>query len=791
MKLLHLSGAIATILATNLCNIAYAAELPRKPAAQDKDIEVIYVHGRQHKLEEIKYQKGISNADLFSTNPSIDANNLRNEAGALDIGIRGVQGEGRVPIFIDGSLQSTHTNRGYMGSSDRSYIDSELISQLNVEKGPSSRGSMFGAGAIGGTVQIRTLSAADVLTKGQKAGALVKIKTHNNNKMPKTSNDFQQQQYYQISNHHDTLDFAGGAATLATAMQTDQLDLLVAFSRKQVGNYFAGKHGFDNFTEKLGPWDPLPPVNPNGEVVNTSFVSKSYLAKIGLKLTDDQTLELSSRLHQQEAGEMLASYWWKTRAGDEIFLSSLDANGKEVWRSEVVPEGVEYMPQWKPGSADVRSHHLAYHFAPEHNTLLNAKVNFWHTDAELEQYNALGSNLGPNAGQYFHLYHNKRHGIGLVNSSILQAANIPVSLSYGLSRQQETLAPAENWQDFFRRPGRPLSPDSKPTSRHGRQIKNSLFANAQLELAALELTFNLNHHDAENLDHQTAQSLNFKPKTDLTLAASYPLLADTQLQLKLSNAYRMPSLYESTVSNEVFSYSPDYPIAPENMQLFEAGIEQKFSTLLASQDQLTLGLNYFHTRINDMIASGFLPSKKANASRWDQTFTFTNYDKFELPGVELALNYQHPMLHLAMTYTQYTDIEMCSRLIATAEQKATCNATGFSGGLTPLRVPPKKNWVVSVGKTLLDDQLTLGLTLKGHNAKNHPGGFLSGTGVKALNHIPTASQLDFYANYQWTDSYNAYLSITNLTDRYTVSSGSIVAMPEPGRTLTLGAEIKF
>lgn len=95
--------------------------------------------------------RGTGNAEALTQVSGLQLNNIRNEAGALDVGIRGIQGEGRVPVYVDGSLQSTHTWRGYQGESDRSYIDLDLIGQARVDKGSSI--GPYGAGAVGGVVQ--------------------------------------------------------------------------------------------------------------------------------------------------------------------------------------------------------------------------------------------------------------------------------------------------------------------------------------------------------------------------------------------------------------------------------------------------------------------------------------------------------------------------------------------------------------------------------------------------------------------------------------------------------------
>ncbi|KTF13675.1 TonB-dependent receptor [Pseudoalteromonas sp. H105] len=778
--------------------------------SSQQDIEVIEVKGDRLHMhrEQIARTKGLSNSDLFSSFAGIEANNLRNEAGALDIGIRGVQGEGRVPIFIDGSLQSTHTNRGYMGTSDRTYIDSNLISKVNIEKGASAKASPFSSGAIGGMVSIRTLDTQDILKSGEQFGALVKVNTHNNNHTPDVPESFGLQSYYEVSNDNDTLDFAGGGFTLATAYEQDNLKAVLAYSKKKVGNYFAGSNGFEEFVEEkeyirwepskteAGKYDEIPyivlippPVNQNGEVVNTSFESDSYLAKLTYEFTDEQSLEVNTRFHKQEAGEMLASYWYKQRAGDTKFWKETDENGEDQWMSEEIPEGVETMPQWQPGSALVNSASAHYRFVPSNNALVDLSVNVWRTSARLQQYNSLGSTLGQNAGQYFHRVNNKRHGVSVLNASAFAVANKPITLTYGLSWQTETLSPHKDWQDNFKRDWQPTDFKLRSTSRNGEQTKRAIFANAQIDLAPIELALNLNHHDSVNRDYQDENTLKFDGKTDFTLQAKYHLLDNTAIKAKYSNAYRMPNLYETTVSGEVFSYSSDYPITPEKTKSYDIGIESEFTNLMQNGDKLVLSAEYFYTNIENMLATGFLP--KPGKPAWDQKFTFTNYDKFELPGTELGIYYQSDLFYSKLSYTKYSNVEMCSSLMAQAADVETCNSGGFAGSLTPLRVPPEKSYIAIVGTKLFNDAIDTGFTYKKHTEKHHPGGFLSGTGVTALEYIPAGYQLDFYFDYTFSDDITGNIAITNLTDQYKVSTGSIVAMPEPGQTISIGFEFKF
>ncbi|MFL9598722.1 TonB-dependent receptor plug domain-containing protein, partial [Aeromonas veronii] len=72
--------------------------------------------------------------------------------GALDVNIRGIPGQCRVAVRVDGAEQALDVYRGYAGTQERCYIDPDLVSSVTVVQGPSTR-----SGAIGGRVVMRTL----------------------------------------------------------------------------------------------------------------------------------------------------------------------------------------------------------------------------------------------------------------------------------------------------------------------------------------------------------------------------------------------------------------------------------------------------------------------------------------------------------------------------------------------------------------------------------------------------------------------------------------------------------
>lgn len=85
---------------------------------------------------EVERFKGAVPADIFKGMVGVNSGDARN-SGALDPNVRGIQGQGRVPVTIDGTEQAITVWRGYAGANNRNYIDPMLIGGMTVEKGPA------------------------------------------------------------------------------------------------------------------------------------------------------------------------------------------------------------------------------------------------------------------------------------------------------------------------------------------------------------------------------------------------------------------------------------------------------------------------------------------------------------------------------------------------------------------------------------------------------------------------------------------------------------------------------
>jgi len=116
--------------------------------------------------KEIETYKGHSVADLLTGTTGVYSGDARN-SGALDPNIRGVQGQGRIPVLVDGTEQAITVWRGFAGVSNRNYLDPFLISSVSVEKGPNLNRTLDSGAA--GTIRLSTLEPDDIIKKGEKA----------------------------------------------------------------------------------------------------------------------------------------------------------------------------------------------------------------------------------------------------------------------------------------------------------------------------------------------------------------------------------------------------------------------------------------------------------------------------------------------------------------------------------------------------------------------------------------------------------------------------------------------
>jgi hemoglobin/transferrin/lactoferrin receptor protein len=103
--------------------------------------------------------------DAFFGVPAVNFQERADDPG-MAINIRGLQDFGRVAVVIDGARQNFqrtgHQADGLV------YSEPELLAGIDVVRGPVA--NIYGSGAIGGVVSMRTLDTNDILRPGERFG---------------------------------------------------------------------------------------------------------------------------------------------------------------------------------------------------------------------------------------------------------------------------------------------------------------------------------------------------------------------------------------------------------------------------------------------------------------------------------------------------------------------------------------------------------------------------------------------------------------------------------------------
>ncbi|MQA37658.1 TonB-dependent receptor [Rugamonas aquatica] len=377
--------------------------------------------------EQIERFRGTSPADMFKATAGVQVGDSRN-SGAVDINVRGLQGQGRVPVLIDGSLQSSTVYRGYAGIADRSYIDPDLISDVRIDKGPNL--SAQGAGAIGGMVSMQTLRPEDVLLPGARSGVRLRGGLQSNS--VSAPGDFSATPR---RDRNGLLDAHSGYGSVAAATSQDDYDLVAAYSRRHIGNYFAGTKGYNRY-QMLDEWGDDSGVTQffkaGDEVLNTSNTTTSMLLKGVLRLPRAQTLELGYRYFDSAFGEVMPSQIYRNSTG--------------------------YIPQWNTSQVRTDAWTARYGWKPAGQSLLDLKANLWLTDMHSAArngdifHNPLEGKPNPGDHEcqdcveslYLAKTQARRVGADLSNTSQLDTRFGPLRLNYGLSLQNENIGPGKD-----------------------------------------------------------------------------------------------------------------------------------------------------------------------------------------------------------------------------------------------------------------------------------------------------------------------------------------------------------
>ena len=358
----------------------------------DKNVTTVY-QGR----EELQRFQTTNPGDVFKGMNGVYSMDTRGSQ-SITPNIRGLTGEGRVPLTIDGTEQSTNVWLHFFGAGNRSYADPAMFRSIEVEKGPSlSRGIKSG---IGGAVNIRTIEASDIIPEGKNFGIELKADTSSNSSKPRfDANSAYGKDYrnipgairYEVNNvspfsenprnkSGDVFDFDSKSGMLAIAGRNEMTDFLVSYSKRTQGNYYAGKKNADKYAghdylDKSSTDVLIPNVTKlygaGDEVYNTASETETTLLKNNWYLPNAQKIGLSFMRNDMSFGE--------TTPGTSLLMMEYRESYEHQNPNKDFSRERRFVMEGPHSKMKVDRYKLDYEIKPEDSKWLNLEASLWHT----------------------------------------------------------------------------------------------------------------------------------------------------------------------------------------------------------------------------------------------------------------------------------------------------------------------------------------------------------------------------------------------------------------------------
>lgn len=378
---------------------------------QDKDAEG---HAKVYQENVTSVYKGREELQRFEVSNPGDVFKGMNGVYSMDTrssqsitpNIRGITGEGRTPLTIDGTEQSTNVWLHFFGSGNRSYVDPALFRSIEVEKGPSlSRGIKSG---VGGAVNIRTIEANDIIPEGDSWGIESNLKTSGNTSKPRFDATSAFGQDYRSfpgaervevdginlntpparsKSDSQILNFDDHSETLSIAGRNEFVDILVSRSERTSGNYYAGEHNASRY-EGHDAWDRsstdvyIPNLTkvytPGSEVFNTSSETDTTLVKNNWYLPNEQKLGLQFMRTDTTFGE--------TTPGRSLLLYGYREGAEQAQPDLDWANMRSFVTEDPRSELRLDSYKLSYDLKPQGSHWLDLETSLWQTKAEGMRY---------------------------------------------------------------------------------------------------------------------------------------------------------------------------------------------------------------------------------------------------------------------------------------------------------------------------------------------------------------------------------------------------------------------
>lgn len=597
MRFSKLSLAIATTLVT--ANVlAQSTELDSINVIATRDPSKFAYTPEKQSKDSLLSKQATSVAAALEDIPNVDIRG-GSRSIAQKPNIRGLS-DNRVVQVIDGVRQNF--DLAHRGSY---FLPMSLIQEIEVIKGPSS--SLWGSGALGGVVAMRTPNALDLLKNNDKFG--VKIR-----------------QGYQTANNLSERDASVFAAN-------DKFDVLISAFYNNADNLRTGK---------------------GNKLNNTAYKQFGGLAKFGWQINDanrvdyrhretrfKQTAPSNNEVENELTNEKIIDQIKEFHGPSNGFPPTTKSpSERSAFYSKVKTRfgSVSYLSdQQIPDQSTV----FNYYLTPD-NPYLNTHIALYNNKTiEKEQRKVSGVKDQTKL---------TTRGINLRNSSELSH----ISFVYGVDYMRDKISTergTNNNDAKFR--AEPYNANSNTTGVY-------LIAHIPLfgEKLLLSPSVRYDHYDTSSKTVKYKDN-HLSPATKLTWKVTNWL----DFSAKYNEAFRAPSMQERFVSGSHFGatiqgadqinkFVANPNLRPETAKNKEITANLHFDSLFKQDDKFKIEATYFRNDVKDLINLKTFnnPNENSPSQLLPTRSQYQNIANARLSGIELQAQYQTERLTLFTNY---------------------------------------------------------------------------------------------------------------------------------------------
>lgn len=386
-----------------------------------------------------------------------------------------------------------------------------------------------------------------------------------------------------------------------------------------------------------------------------------------------------------------------------------------------------------------------YNYNPADNDLIDLSVNAYHNFTKLTYQKGSRTTIGREIT-------NESTGISVANTSRFTFNDLYLDWKYGLEYNHDNTG-------GFKVGPNPIDSTSD---------RAAIFTQAEWAYGDLQVLTGL-RYDYFKLENDEAGVKNSDGRLNPKVTVAYNVTNWLQPYVTYAHSSRAPTLQETMLGGEAHgngSMQANPNLQPENQRGWEFGLNIAHSNLLTPEDNIKLKANYYTMRVENYIASAYIPDPSApNNPRAGYRQFINTPGTSDVSGFELEAQYDAGFAFGGIAYTH-------------AKSKLPEQTPGLGAN----QYLPENIITLNAGARFLDRKLETGIRYQHVSS----GETLTSPGAKTDPY----DLVDIFATYKFNENVDLSLKVTNLFDKQYTPSLSTYGSGQ-GRTFVVATQFQF